>query len=204
MSDKIKEVNKIDQNPQFQTQSNNNYLLLDSLSKLSINIMQSISELEQNDFCTLLEIINSEDSPEQKLNNIYNNPVFGNVHNSLLSFGEYIQVNNIQRFLGDDDAKQYLTHRILTDLEIDIYAPNNDPCAIYKASLSKCAIDYAICLLGAIGTGATPLGYCILLFCQLSVAQCLDLAAKSSPNCVSASSRYQLIINPILYNINNC
>jgi len=202
MSDKINEVNKINQSPQFQTQSNNDYSLLDSLSTLSINIMQSISELEQNDFRALQEIINSEDEPLEKMNAIYMNAALGNVYNNLVEIAEFVDKNHISQFMDDQYAQEYYGERLLIDLEFDEYAPNNNPCAPYKGAIKACRSSFVACAVPCILAGGLG-GGIALLFCINALDDCIGAANSQSANCVPSNTVFERIFIP--YNLlNNC
>ncbi len=122
-----------------------------TMAPLVASVLEEMSYLGQTDFCELKAICSNENLTDSaKFANIQTTSGLEALHQSMVNLKEFVEEHSelMETLREDGDELGYLDVSLRTELGDDVNAPNNDPCAQYKAGNSTCNKSFLICLLG--------------------------------------------------------
>jgi hypothetical protein len=196
---KSKNLSNISLNLESPSYNSQDSTIIDSLSTLTANMINSMNQLNQNDFCSLKTILDSNISNTNKMLLISTNNDLTTFYNASVSLSNYVDVNNYNNILATESSKLIFNYFLKPKVPFmdDTNKPNLD-CRSYVAAHNACSFGFGTCLASAMLAG--PMWPAAASICALSMMGCMYANDSANPEC---AAKYQWNILPNIPNFSN-
>lgn len=170
--------------------------IIDSLSTLTANMINSMNQLNQNDFCSLKTILDSNISNTNKMLLISTNNGLTTFYNASVSLSNYVDNNNYNNILATESSKLIFNYFLKPKVPFldDTNKPNVD-CRSYVAAHNACTFAFYTCLMSSMLAG--PMWMPASAICVLGLMGCINSNDAGNPECAAI---YQWNILPNIPN----
>jgi hypothetical protein len=171
--------------------SSGSQIVIDSFSTLTANFVNSINNLNQENFCILNNILNSNVSDIEKQSQIYSNSGLEAVSSSAQLAKLYYDNNNLVELLQNEETKIAYTHLLGDKINFGIKSSDRQlaggsslDCKAYLAAWDACLFGLQSCLATSFLAGPEAWGPGAAI-CIIAYMYCCNSADGANPACAA-------------------